>query len=209
MKQYYIYKTINLINNKMYIGQHYGEIDDNYFGSGSLIKAAINKYGRKNFKKEILEICTDYDTLNEAEKKWINFYNAVQDDNFYNIASGGFNSNPCLGMSEEADLARRQKLSEAAKGERNHFYGQHFVGEKHPRYGKTHSEESKQKMREHNHLSKRVAVYSLQGEFIQECISLTDLKRFLGMSPSSNTQGIHNHIKSGEPYHGYIIKFVN
>jgi len=88
-----------------------------------LIKAAINKYGRKNFKKEILEICTDYDTLNEAEKKWINFYNAVQDDNFYNIASGGFNSNPCLGMSEEADLARRQKLSEAAKGERNHFYG--------------------------------------------------------------------------------------
>jgi len=45
--------------------------------------------------------------MNLAERKWINFYNAVQDENFYNIASGGFNSNPVAGMSKEADIIRR------------------------------------------------------------------------------------------------------
>ena len=43
MKQYYIYETTNNINNKKYIGKHYGEIDDSYLGSGILIKKAIKK----------------------------------------------------------------------------------------------------------------------------------------------------------------------
>ena len=51
MKYYYVYLTTNLINGKKYIGQHYGELDDYYLGSGSILKKAILKYGRKNFKK--------------------------------------------------------------------------------------------------------------------------------------------------------------
>ena len=57
MKQYYVYLTTNLINGKKYIGQYYGEVDDNYIGSGSTLKKAINKYGKGNFKKEILYMC--------------------------------------------------------------------------------------------------------------------------------------------------------
>lgn len=30
--------------------------------------------GKNNFKKEILEICEDYNSLNIAEKKWITKY---------------------------------------------------------------------------------------------------------------------------------------
>lgn len=37
MKQYYVYMTTNLLNGKKYIGMHYGELDDNYLGSGFLL----------------------------------------------------------------------------------------------------------------------------------------------------------------------------
>jgi len=40
-----IYKTINLINGKIYIGQDFYN-NSEYFGSGILINKAINKYGK-------------------------------------------------------------------------------------------------------------------------------------------------------------------
>lgn len=33
-KQHFIYITTNLINNKKYIGKHYGFLNDEYLGSG-------------------------------------------------------------------------------------------------------------------------------------------------------------------------------
>lgn len=51
MKKYYVYKTINKINGKMYIGSHYGKLNDDYLGSGLLITRAIEKHGKQNFKK--------------------------------------------------------------------------------------------------------------------------------------------------------------
>ena len=45
-----IYKTTCLINNKIYIGQHCTDAEDGYLGSGDLIKKAILKYGKHNFK---------------------------------------------------------------------------------------------------------------------------------------------------------------
>ena len=146
MKQYYVYITTNLINDKKYIGQHYGEIDDSYLGSGSLLKKAIEKYGKENFKKEILEICADYDSLNIAERKWIKTFDAVKNENIYTIEDGGYNSNPCAGLNEEQKRARAKKLSDMAKGEKNYFYGKHFKGKSHPRYNKRHSKETKSKM---------------------------------------------------------------
>lgn len=52
----YIYMTTNLINGKKYIGKHKGELNDSYLGSGTLLLRAIKKYGKENFKKEILYI---------------------------------------------------------------------------------------------------------------------------------------------------------
>jgi hypothetical protein len=67
----------------------------------------------------------------------------VSSNNFYNIATGGFNSNSYDGMSEEAKRIRNKKLSDAVKGEKNYFYNKHFTQEKHPLWGKHHSEASK------------------------------------------------------------------
>lgn len=53
---YFLYKTTNLVNKKYYIGVHAGNVlDESYLGSGRLIKYAIKKYGRNNFKREILK----------------------------------------------------------------------------------------------------------------------------------------------------------
>jgi len=45
-----IYKTINLINNKSYIGKDHKN-NPEYLGSGKLLKHAIKKYGNR---KQIL-----------------------------------------------------------------------------------------------------------------------------------------------------------
>lgn len=88
MTQAYIYLTTNLVDNKKYIGQHKGSINDNYLGSGVLLTKAIEKYGKENFKKEILEICTP-EELDEKEKYWINYYNAYESEEYYNLTEGG------------------------------------------------------------------------------------------------------------------------
>lgn len=83
-----IYKTINLINNKIYIGQSLHD-DPNYLGSGKLLHHAIKKYGKENFKKEILELCDDINILDEREKFWIKELNAQNKEIGYNILEGG------------------------------------------------------------------------------------------------------------------------
>lgn len=87
-KMAYIYLTTNLVNGKKYIGQHNGSINDGYLGSGVLLVKAIKKYGRENFKKEILEEC-DIIEIDKKEKYWIAYYNALEDENFYNLSEGG------------------------------------------------------------------------------------------------------------------------
>ena len=89
MKYYYIYLITNKINGKQYIGQHYGELEDGYFGSGVLITKAIEKYGKENFSKEIIYIGDSRAELDFAEKDIIKECNAVEDENFYNLAEGG------------------------------------------------------------------------------------------------------------------------
>lgn len=212
MKQYYVYLTTNLINNKKYIGQHYGELDDSYIGSGNIFKKAVNKYGRNNFKKEILEICNTYEEVNYAERKWIEQYDAVKKDEFYNIAQGGFNSNPCAGMSEEAQRIRKEKISKAVSGEKNYFYGKHFSGKEHPLYGKHHSKESKRKMSEAKKggkapTAKSVDIYDASGKFIKHFDTQRDLKIFLGLSPNGSTDTLKKYIAQNKIYHGYIVKY--
>jgi hypothetical protein len=70
---HYIYKTTNLINGKYYIGMHStSNLEDGYIGSGTYLKRSINKYGKENFKFEIIEYCPNRKSLKEREKELVN-----------------------------------------------------------------------------------------------------------------------------------------
>lgn len=101
-----IYKTVNSINGKFYIGQDSNN-NPEYYGSGTLLKRAIEKYGIKNFIKETLEVCFTKEELNEREKYWIKETKAQELG--YNIAEGGSGGNTY-------DEETRQRISEQFKG---------------------------------------------------------------------------------------------
>ena len=124
-----IYKTTNLINGKIYIGQNSNN-DPKYFGSGLLITLSIKKYGINNFKKEIIEECYNKDELNEKEKYWINYFNATNKNIGYNISDGGTGGKlvpiegkkgktyeEFYGIDKAKDI--KEKLSKAQRGRKN------------------------------------------------------------------------------------------
>lgn len=88
----YIYKVVNNINKRWYIGKHCKPINGNrykkYYGSGKLIKLALSKYGVDNFTKIVLESCSTKTKLAERELYWINKYLKNDKDNLsYNLQS--------------------------------------------------------------------------------------------------------------------------
>lgn len=65
----YIYKTTNLVNNKIYIGKREKTyFDIKYIGSGRYLKNAITHYGKDNFKCEIIEWCETKEILYKQEQ---------------------------------------------------------------------------------------------------------------------------------------------
>ena len=95
MAVYVIYKTTNLVNGKIYIGKD-AKNRSTYFGSGTILKQAIKKYGVENFKKEILEVCENLKVLAEKEIYWIEKFDARNSSIGYNIAKGGNGGDPDL-----------------------------------------------------------------------------------------------------------------
>lgn len=85
---HYVYKTINKVNNRFYIGAHSGTINDWYLGSGKALMNAVEKYGRDNFKKEILYIFDNHEDMYLKEREIVN-HEFIKDRSNYNIRLGG------------------------------------------------------------------------------------------------------------------------
>lgn len=106
----YIYKTTNKVNGKIYVGKRvYRKKDDkSYYGSGTILKRAIKKYGKDNFVKEIIEWCLTREELNQREIYWISKLDARNSLIGYNLASGGEGGN----LGKEAV----KKIGDALRG---------------------------------------------------------------------------------------------
>ena len=156
----FVYKTINLINGKIYIGKSIKN-PRSYMGGGVYLRIAIKKYGKQNFiKKVIEENISDMKILNEREQYWIKHFNSTNPKIGYNRSNGGD------GFSGERTSEEKEKISinhADVSGEKNPWYGKSpsdetrklmsinhadFAKEKSPKFGKSVPEETRKKMSE-------------------------------------------------------------
>ena len=82
----WIYKITNIVNNKCYIGQTVRPVEKRFqrhFKDAQILDThfarAIRKYGKENFKLEIIDTATTQEELNNKEQYWIRFYNSVEE----------------------------------------------------------------------------------------------------------------------------------
>ncbi len=106
--KYIVYQTINLVNNKIYIGQHRTQnpdVFDGYIGCGVKLsnpyfinnpktpfQYALKKYGVSNFKRTTISV---FDTLEEAlklERELVN-EDFIKRKDTYNVSLGGNTGN--------------------------------------------------------------------------------------------------------------------
>ena len=115
----FIYLTIDLKNGKGYIGQHkirnQKTLDPQYIGSGRIIKDIKKKYGLKRFNRQILCFCESEEELNEKEIYYINYFNAIESENFYNIAEGGTGGDTLAGKTVDEMKEFGKKMSKIQK----------------------------------------------------------------------------------------------
>jgi group I intron endonuclease len=176
-KYFFLYKTTNLINGKYYIGIHCtNNIKDNYIGSGTVLRRSVRKYGKHNFKCEILEYLSSYSDLKEREKQIVN-KDLLGDTLCMNLKVGGHGGftkeESTKGAIKSNTLRRGMKkgpLPEEVKkklSDNNHNKDGHIwrgrkhteaskqkmrksknAGSNNPQFGKSHSEETKLKISE-------------------------------------------------------------
>ena len=139
MKLSGIYKISNKINNKIYIGSskdildrwadHKKELRHNYHGNPHL-QNSWNKYKEESFRFEILEL-TPLELLLVREQEWLDSSGCCDKKIGYNCSKIAGNP-PTRNHSDES----KKYLSEINSGENNAFFG------------KNHSQETKNKMKE-------------------------------------------------------------
>lgn len=138
----YIYKTTNLVNNKIYVGQHKvkdDQLDPNYFGSGKLILEALQKYGKENFTCEIITWCETEKELEDKEIYYIQFFKSTVRDGNYHMSDGGFV--PRLSGELNGNYNKHRPHTEEEKKHLSEVTKNHK-----PTFTKHHSEETKKKI---------------------------------------------------------------
>lgn len=109
---YFIYCTTNMVNGKIYVGKHKTtRLNDGYIGSGKLLKRAISKYGRENFKFEILEWFETESNMNTREAELVTEEFCLRKDT-YNLCVGGRGGFSYISREKLWDTPQRRSASE-------------------------------------------------------------------------------------------------
>ncbi len=132
-----IYKAINKINGKIYVGQTKESISRriarHVYENKYYFQKALNKYGIESFEISVIDYAETQELLNEKEKYWIKTHNCMA-PNGYNLSLGGEGSSGYRHSIEAIERIRKA--------------GQ----------GRKHSEESIEKMRKPKSIKARNAI---------------------------------------------------
>ena len=193
MDSYYVYRHINKINGKQYIGLtkqlpecRWGINGINYRDKTPHFWNAIQKYGWDNFKHEIVASGLSKEEACTLEKKMIADYK-TQDRNFgYNILEGG--SAPTIppevrkkmsiamqgnknGFGHPCSEEKKQKISSAQKGRT--LTEEHKEKLSKAKKGKTHKSPSNETRKKISDAHNKISVYCEETKTIypsiQEC----------------------------------------
>lgn len=196
-----IYKTTCLTTGRYYIGMHStDDLDDGYLGSGKHLIRSIEKHGVEQHYREVLEHLPTREALRSREAELVT-EELINDRNCMNMQLGG---GPGFDYVNKQGLrwtdARREEMSELMKA--RIASGLHVLHQELAFKGRTHSEETKQK------LSKASTVYNgnrLPPEVIEQRLSdarvldpkirgnITKLSKLWGISPPKAGKFLENY----------------
>jgi group I intron endonuclease len=166
-----VYLITNKINGKRYVGQTVQTLSARFSkhcylrtaNEGMPIVHAIQKYGKGNFEIKVLATCDSIEQMNHRESCYIGILK-TRTPHGYNVLSGGSNSRHTeeterkIGQSNigkhtgrKCTEETKKRMSESRMGikrspEFKKGCSERVKGEKHPMFGKHHSEDSKQKI---------------------------------------------------------------
>lgn len=200
-----IYRYISP-SGKSYIGQTTNELyrrrmwfgNGRYTGGRSKIDRARKKYGRENFKYEIM-YKQQFSTIEEAtielnrlEAYYVGYYDTYR--NGYNSTIGGDGSRGYV-----ADEVSRAKQSAASKGKKKPI----GFGEKvsKAQKGRPKSLETRKKLSEaKKNKGKKIIQYDLQGVYVQTWNNIDEVSKALNVSRESIAGCCRGKAKSAHKY---------
>lgn len=205
-KKYKIYRIKCLITNKYYIGQTYKSLNQRFKKHIQASKEfdtyfyrAIRKYGKDNFKIELIDEAETQDEADEKEYKWILFYS---------LNAGIYNTKISKGKCGGDTLSNHQnikeiknKISISKLGDKNPMRKNGGLkGEKNGMYGKYSFM---------NPNSKKCVAINTDSEIMYFFHSIADCRRYFGLKSYS---AIYNRCKNyvTDLYKGiWIFKYLD
>jgi group I intron endonuclease len=184
----YVYIITNKINGKKYIGSsRKPQIDENYYGSGKVVKDALKKYGKENFTRDIL--WQGEGDARGIETCYLIAVNASKNPMYYNMTNDARGNN----LHQEST---KRTVSEKLKGrkllpEQIEKIRLAKTGKPNPKKGKSDgpkpgvSEAHKGRISPNKGKGNQVALYTTSGEYIKTYSSYYDLAIDLQINPET------------------------
>lgn len=124
----WIYKITNIQNNKVYIGQtirpveqrfqrHMNDALNNILDTH--FARAIRKYGKENFKIEVVDTANTQEELNQKEQYWIRFYDSVASGYNETDAISKCGGNTYKSKTDEEMSIIKEKIRQTKLGNKN------------------------------------------------------------------------------------------